>query len=203
MTLYTLFSRCLAAEYQHSPYGGDYAVEREEDTLYIFLEHSDGAQDWGSNLNFAPKGYIRAGQVIYHAHGGFLQVWEGMRPLIAEATQDLNIERIYVVGYSHGGALAALCHEFLWQARPDLRDTLVSYGFAAPRVFWGHMGRRFRSKFERFSVVRIPDDPVTHLPPRLLGYHHVGRMIELCEAGKYRGVEGHRAENILRELQNL
>jgi hypothetical protein len=43
-----------------------------------------------------------------------------------------------VVGYSHGGALAAFCHECVWFHRPDLREKgLLGYGFEAPRIYAG------------------------------------------------------------------
>ena len=43
-------------------------------------------------------------------------------------------------------------------------------------------------------------DIVTHLPPIARGYRHVGKTLELGEAGKYGPVDVHRSENIMREL---
>ncbi len=197
--LYELFMRCLSAKYEHSPDGGNFALEREGDTLYIFLEHSDGEKDWMNNFDFPASG-IRA-ESGYAVHRGFLRVWESMEPYLRDAVADLTIEKIITVGYSHGGALAVLCHEYLWWRRPDLRDTMEGYGFAAPRVVHGFLSSEMKARWERFSVVRIPEDLVTHLPPRLFGFHHVGRMVELCRRGKYGRIDAHRAASILRELE--
>ena len=50
------------------------------------------------------------------------------------------------------------------------------------------------------TVVRNIDDIVTHLPPKILGFTHVGKMLEIGKRGKYSSVDAHRPENIMREL---
>ena len=55
-------------------------------------------------------------------------------------------------------------------------------------------------RWHDFYVIRNIDDAVTHLPPSLLGFRHVGNMIEIGEAGKYSSIDAHRAENYLYEL---
>jgi hypothetical protein len=57
------------------------------------------------------------------------------------------------------------------------------------------------SRWERFTVIRNIDDIVTHLPPRALGYTHVGHVLEIGEKGTYSRVDAHRPENILAELK--
>ena len=107
-----------------------------------------------------------------------------------------------MVGYSHGAALAALCHEYVWFNRPDLRDSLEGYGFGCPRVFWGVKRQVSRARWEKFLVVRNIDDVVTHLPPAALGFSHVGELLEIGQRGKYGMIAAHRPENILTELRN-
>ena len=51
-------------------------------------------------------------------------------------------------------------------------------------------------------MIRNIDDSVTHLPPRILGYRHVGNVVEIGQAGKYAGFDAHRAENYMIELKN-
>ncbi len=203
MELATLLRRCLAADYLQSPDGGDYALEREGDILYIFLEKSEGIEDWGNNADFSVRAYEREGKTQFYAHRGFLRVWESMLPYLAGEISDPFLVGIVRVGYSHGAALAVLCHEYVWSKRPDLRGKLLGYGFAAPRVIWGMISRRMARRWASFYVLRIPDDLVTHLPPAFLGYSHVGQMVELCEAGKYSAIDAHRAENLIRELERI
>ncbi len=200
MRLSELFDACLHTSYWHTPDGGDYGVERVGSTLYIYLEHSDGALDWKNNMNFPAKPYKRMGRTVWRAHRGFLTVWRSMEPHLADMIADASVQRIVSVGYSHGAALAVLCHEYVWFHRPDLREMTEGFGFGCPRVIWGNLTGDLRARWRNFTVIRNLDDIVTHLPPAILGYTHVGRMLEIGEAGKYSPVDAHRAENILAEL---
>ncbi len=201
MKVSELFEECLGASYLHTESGGDYALKRKNGVLYIYLEDSDGAEDWRSNLDFPAKAYLREGDTAFYAHRGFLRVWESLLPPVERAVKDPALKGIVTVGYSHGGALAVLCHEYVWYEREDLRESILGYGFGAPRVLWGVYTPAFKKRWERFTVVRNIDDAVTHLPPALLGYTHVGTLLEIGEKNKYSATDAHRAENILAELK--
>lgn len=201
MILSSLFEECLRAPYIHTEDGGDFALKKRDGILYIFLEDSDGAEDWRSNLNFPAKAYARKGDTVFYAHRGFLKVWESLLPHIEGAVHDGSLKSIVTVGYSHGGGLAALCHEYVWHEREDLRESILGYGFGAPRVMWGLLSPSLKKRWAHFTVVRNIDDPVTHLPPAFLGYCHVGGLIEIGEGGKYPSIDAHRPENILTELK--
>jgi predicted lipase len=201
MLLSELFRRCLYADYVQTPDSGDYAIERIGSTLYIYLEHSKGREDWENNLNFPAKPYKRMGKTVWRAHRGFLKVWKSMESYLAYAIGDPAIEKIVTVGYSHGAALAVLCHEYIWYHRPDLRETIEGYGFGSPRVIWGALTADLQERWAGFTIIRNLDDLVTHLPPAFLGYVHVGKMLEIGEKGKYSPADAHREENILNELE--
>ncbi len=200
MRLSLLFEKCLHTSYLHSPDGGDYATERIGSTLYIYLEHSDGDEDWKTNMDFPARSYQRMGKTAWRAHRGFLKVWKSMEPYLADAIADASVQKIVTVGYSHGAALAVLCHEYIWFHRSDLRDVIESYGFGCPRVIWGKQRSDLQKRWENFTVIRNFDDIVTHVPPVFLGYRHVGKMLEIGEMGKYSAIDAHREENILKEL---
>ncbi|MBQ8208868.1 MAG: lipase family protein [Clostridia bacterium] len=168
--------------------------------MYIFFEHSDGTDDWKNNLDFPAKAYKRMGKTIWFAHRGFIKVWKELEPIIENAIADHNIKKIIITGYSHGAAIALLCHEYIWFNRPDLRDSTEGYGFGCPRVFWGPKTDALKRRFEKFTVIRNIDDIVTHLPPFIFGYSHVGKMLEIGKKGKYTPVEAHYAKNIQKEL---
>ncbi len=203
MELYELFSQCLTITYSQTGVSANYALKREGDILYIFFEGSDGKNDWKNNLDFPAKAYKRMGKTVWFAHRGFLKVWKEIEPMLAEDIADKEFKKIVISGYSHGGALAMLCHEYAWYHRPDLRKTLESYGFGAPRVFWGVKTAELKSRWKGFTVVRNINDIVTHLPPALLGYSHVGKTLKIGEKGKYAAVEAHNPQNILTELSNI
>ena len=200
MRLDQLFRRCLEKTYVHTKNGGDYAYERMGDTLYIFLQCSKGLTDWKNNLDFPVRPYRRMGKTAWYAHRGFLRVWKSVEPHLSRVIGDRTLAGIVTVGYSHGAALAVFCHEYVHFHRPDLRDHIDGYGFGCPRVLWGTPSHALRSRWERFCVVRNLDDLVTHLPPAVLGYRHVGRLLEIGERGTYSAIDAHRPESILREL---
>ena len=200
MSLALLFSLCLSVPYTKVGVSANYALKRVGKRLYIFFQDSDGKTDWKNNLDFPAKAYKRMDGGIWFAHRGFLKVWKEIEPFLAKDIADRAYEKIIVCGYSHGGALALLCHEYVWYHRPDLRETIEGYGFGCPRVFWGFKGKTAKKRFERFLVVRNIDDLVTHLPPRMLGYTHVGKMLKIGKRGKYTRIQAHYAENIQKEL---
>ncbi len=203
LNLLELFERCLDADYITVEDGASFALEREGERLYIFFEKSEGAEDWKNNLDFSAVG-ARAeiygeGNDSFYCHGGFLRVWKSLLPYINGALLDLNFREMVIVGYSHGAALALLCHEYIWYSRHDLRGRIYGFGFGCPRVIWGHTPRE-RERWQNFYVIRNIDDIVTHLPPRILGFRHEGTLIKIGRAGRYSRIDAHRAENYIRSL---
>ncbi len=195
MNLYQLFYECINIKYSAVGCCANYALRREGGTLYIFFEKSVEAADWIRNFDFPCRVYKK-----FHVHKGFLQVWELIEPKIRAFILDLSVEKVIIAGYSHGAAIAVLCHEYVWYNRPDLREKIDSFGFGCPRVMWGIKNEDIKRRFERFTVVRNIDDIVTHLPPAALGYFHVGKLVKIGEKGRYTRFEAHRAENILKEI---
>ena len=195
-----LFLKCLRGPFIHTDNSGDYYAERIGDTLYIYLECSSGEEDWRNNFDFPAAPYREMNDGIWFCHRGFLRVWKSVEDDIKILVRDSGIRSAVVSGYSHGAALATLCHEYIWYNRPDLRESLLGYGFGSPRVVFGILPSGIRKRFERFTVIRNIDDIVTHVPPRLFGYSHVGRLLRIGEAGKYTKIDAHRPENIYNEL---
>ncbi len=195
-----LFESCLTAPYEHIRGGGSFATVRDGDLLYVFFEKSNGAEDWINNLSYHAVSRGRIGDPWY-CHEGFLRVFESILPYIEKKIGSKSVGAVVTVGYSHGAALAVLCHEYIYTEHPELRNNISGFGFGCPRVVFGtvpHEGERWRD----FYMVRNIDDTVTHLPPRVLGYRHVGNMIEIGRSGKYTGFDAHRAENYISELKN-
>lgn len=199
MKMSQLFRRCVERTYVHVENAADYACDRIGGTLYVYLQASNGLTDWKNNLDFPARPY-HSGGALWFAHRGFVRVWKTVEGYIKRDLLDRTVSRIVIVGYSHGAALAVLCHEYVWFNRPDLRDTLEGYGFGCPRVLWGVRRPSLLARWENFLVVRNVNDLVTHLPPAILGYSHVGRMLEIGARGKYNAIDAHRPENILSEL---
>lgn len=196
-----LFEKCVHGKYEQTGKSASYFTERLSDTLYLYFEASNGENDWRRNLDFPVKAYKRMGKTVWLAHRGFLKTWHELEDTLAPYIADERVRKVVTVGYSHGAALALLAHEYIWYSRPDLRNTSVGYGFGCPRVLWGICKSDVRRRFDNFTVIRNIDDVVTHVPPAILGYTHVGALIEVGTRGKYSRVDAHRPENILRELK--
>lgn len=198
MLLSELFLRCLRIPYTHLSGGLDYAVCQTPSGVELYLEASDGCSDWQRNLDFPAVAYCRAGQPVFYAHRGFLQAHRALIPILDDLLADKRLHELRIVGYSHGAALALLAYEYVGYCRPDI--VLAGVGFGCPRVLFGVRRRGMQARLSGFLRVKNLDDIVTHLPPAVLGYYHVGRLLELGERGRYSRSDAHRPENILREL---
>lgn len=195
-----LFLRCLNIPYTNVENSGDVALERMGDRLFVYLECSNGEEDWKNNFDFVAKPYKNM-EGNWQAHGGFVKVWKSVKKYIKNEIFDERYKKITIVGYSHGAALAVLCHEYAYFHRPDIRQNIFGFGFGCPRVIFGRMSKEHEKIWERFTVIRNIDDLVTHLPPSIFGFFHVGKMLEIGQSGKYSKVDAHRPENIMRELR--
>ena len=200
--LLALFRRCLYATYIHAGRAADYAIQQRNRTLYLLFEHSDGREDWKSNLNFPARAY-QSGNERWYVHRGFLAVWKSVRDEIEKSVATIlkqrQIDEIVCIGYSHGAALCGLAMEdmtFLY----GNRLSICGYGFGCPRFVFGPLPVATKQRFERFTVIRNRPDAVTHLPPAWLGYHHVGRLYEIGEARTYTPIDAHRPEAYIAEL---
>ena len=202
MKISELFERCLKIPYTRTPNHGDFATEVLDGTLYIYFEHSNGKTDWVNNLDFPTKAYTNEQEKPFFAHRGFLRVFKSITPYLQTVIENAKAnkyDKIVVVGYSHGGALAVLCHEYLWFNLENMRDKIYTYAVAPPRVIWGKVAH-LENRWQHLTTVINKGDLVPTLPPKILGYTHVGKTLEIGKKGKYSRVNAHRPENIFAEL---
>lgn len=196
-----IFEDVLNTEYIHlEQETASYWVGRVGDTLTIRFEWSNGKTDWRNNLDFPAKPYRDMGDKWY-AHRGFLKVWKVIEPHLVDAIRDPDIRVIEIAGYSHGAAIALLCHEYCKFNRPDCMVT--GYGFGAPRVVWGVMRKAVRERFEGFVVVRNKRDIVTHVPPAIFGYRHPSVILKLNDGVPINSIDAHRPEEYTKALSKL
>ncbi len=174
MTIADLYQQILTTDYfDIGREQTSYRMQRVGHTMYMLFEWSHGATDWRHNLTYRPTKVTFGDHTIW-VHRGLYQSYAAVRERIRAAITDTRIRRVLIGGYSHGAALAALTYADLLPRRQDI--PFVGYGFGAPRVVWGAVPCRL---FEGFYTVRCGTDIVTHLPPKLLGYRHVGELVKL------------------------
>ena len=194
----TLFNRCLEATYTSVAESGDYAVEVEGDTLTLLFEKSNGREDWKNNFDFPAKPYKNMEQ-NWFCHRGFLKVWKAIEPHVVDYIMDSRIRNIEIVGYSHGAAIALLCYEYCIFHRPDAEVRGV--GFGCPRVFWGAVPSEVKARFNNFEVVRNGHDIVTHVPPALLGFRHISKVVLIGDGDSCGPVKDHTKEEYKKHLE--
>lgn len=199
--LYELFNTTTSIPYFTTGKSVNYAVKKEKDSLYIFLEDSKGKEDWIKNLDFPIKAYKNSDNKTFYAHRGFLNAWTELKVAISPYISDKTYKKITISGYSHGAGIAVLCHEYAYYNRPDIRENVYGFGYGCPRVVWGLESKDLKKRFSNFTVIKNIDDIVTKLPPAILGYNHVGKMLLIGERGKYNNLSAHYKENYLKELK--
>ena len=167
------FKKCYNAKYTTVANDASFCVERDGSRLTLLFEKSNSNEDWKSNFNFPAKPY-RQMKNKWFCHRGFLKVWRSIEPYIEKEIKDTSVTEIDIIGYSHGGAIAGLCYEYVKFNRPDVVVTGV--GFGAPRVLWGFLRKAVKRRFDGFIVVRNGRDIVTHVPPVLFGFRNIGTL---------------------------
>lgn len=188
MKLSKLFHMC-AYDVKYKQVGDsvNYAFVEEDDKLIIFFEGSNSITDWVRNFLFGKRPY-KDMQIPYKVHRGFLTAWKTVEDIIIRKVTEKLLDSpeykwqdITIVGYSHGGALAGFCHECVWYYRPDLRkEHLRGYGFEAPRFFAHYdVSEKLIERWKTFQVIRTNNDLVTHCPPALFKFCHVGELVEV------------------------
>lgn len=204
------YKKCLYAKYVHVDEDGDYAIEKDGNTMYLLFECSNSKTDWHHNFMFGARPYKEM-EVKWRCHRGFLRVWKSIEPHIAGAVEDKTVKKIYVIGYSHGAAIATLCHEYVWFHRPDLRENgLEGFGFGCPRCYFGwHIKKELKERWEHFHPIRNCGDLISHLPPVLFGYTHVNKTYSLKNKKLFKkyhcsllnGISAHYQANYLYSLE--
>lgn len=205
----SVYERILKAKYTHlSENSADYCVQFDGDTAYILFQWSHGDEDWKNNFDFPATPY-KDMKLKWKCHRGFLRVWKTIKPYI-EQIDFSSAKKIVVAGYSHGAAIATLCHEYMWFNYPDKRDSLIGYGFGCPRCYCGFtVPKELRVRWENFYPIRNINDIVTHVPPRIFGFVHTNKVVtigtkkNLNRHTKLKCVDAHYSDNYILSLKNM
>lgn len=172
----------------------DYKIIPDKNHLHIYFMGSDSIKykrgwiDWVRNFWFFParKKPYRGMEDKFYVHSGFLSAWKEIEDIVIneitkkDARGHYAYNKITIVGYSHGAALACLCHECCWYHRPGLGKDLLTYAFESPRVYGGFKTKKsLKERWETCFVFRNGNDLVTRCPPRIFGFSHVGNLVQI------------------------
>ena len=115
-------------------------------------------------------------------HNGFLSNYKRLAPALISALELAivkypSIKKIHFSGFSMGGALATLALVDFRIKFPQLCGSITTFG--SPRVGNGDFARKLFPKHLCGKSERYTNraDITVHLPPRLVGYRHVGKEI--------------------------
>lgn len=129
---------------------------------------TETAGDWAQNFR-ANRKRLPWRFSLWKAHAGFADKYASVRRDILAALIEAKVESLIITGYSQGGALATLA---VLDIARELGISVYGVTFGAPRcVGW---------LAPTADIIRYETtgDPVPLLPPRWMGYKHIGeRMV--------------------------
>lgn len=140
-------------------------------------------------------------------HGGFIDAYESVRQAaVLDIIRESEYKTVIFTGHSLGAALATLgaLDAAYWCEQWGLERTIINRNLGSPRV--GNLA--FKDSYERrvkFTTRFVNDrDLVTHLPPRELGFTHVGKqeLIGGDDPGLVsEAIRDHRVEEYLKYME--
>lgn len=153
-------------------------VEHEK-YLCIGFRATDEKQDWRDNFNIRKVNH-HGGQF----HSGFYRsvnlVWrvieEAHKELVKKTDKEGVVRPLFITGHSLGGAMATVATA-RWLLEGD-RQFTATYTFGQPRAVTKETAKlldeKCKTKFFRFHN---NNDIVPRIPPRVIGYKHVGTVV--------------------------
>ena len=172
-----------------SPSAGGVVIQHQEFLIAVF-NGTDEPGAWLDNLNaFSVPGPF--GRI----HGGFqrslMEIWPSMKNKIRDLRREYDYNRLaqnlpkrslplWLTGHSMGGAIASLAAAELIHSAETFFGV---YTFGQPRCGDQEFARIFNSEAKsRCFRFHNNNDIVTRIPPRLMGYRHVGTYIYITES---------------------
>ena len=136
-----------------------------------FFDHSGAFRDWvltdfrSNAIEYPPAPKVWPDRRWVHA--GFWEAYDIIRaPLLSEVGRQAGafapVKRIYVTGFSLGGALALLAALEIADA---MRQPVELFTFAAPRVGDASLNKLLAERVAASTLIAFRGDPIVHLPP--------------------------------------
>lgn len=166
---------------------------RDQNGCLMAFRGSDDPMNWVRNFEFVkthPTAFPHCDGC--RVHSGFLTIWRHIQDSCTQALNEVGCSihagednLLYITGHSLGAALTHLAifdlHELGW-------TIAKTYSYESPRVGNRKFSDAFSTTFTtKFPVYRVSHhkDPVVHLPPENLGYHHIPNEVYYDKDGKY------------------
>ena len=170
VNLLELFETCLNIEYEVVGSQVEYAFAEKKNKLYIYFQCSNELEDWRKNFDFCKKAYG-----LFKVHRGFFTAYYEVRNIILDKAYSKNYKEIIVVGYSHGAAIATICHQDICYHFPNVE--VHTYAFEAPRSL--KVPKKLRYFWDGLTRIINGTDLVTHVPPKIFGFNDLGNAYKI------------------------
>ena len=176
------FDRCRFVDSDDSQ--GFVAANRDVVIVAFRGTEANDVSDWLTDADFTLVDGPLEGQV----HEGFYDALADVWQVVNHELQLLDPQQrksLWVTGHSLGGALAALAAARWAEAG---RHVSGLYTFGQPRTGDAKFRRNFNFAMKASAFRFVNDnDLVTRIPPRALGYSHVGTLKYFTDAGRLEG----------------
>ena len=155
------------------------------DLVIVTFRGTQSRTDWKNNLDFVlSEGYGgQANELLGRVHRGFSgaldSVWGQVKRTINQFQN--QGQTLWITGHSLGAALATLTVSRLVLGEDKPVGGL--YTFGSPRVGDRVFSQNFNNQFKGQSFRLVNNtDIVTRLPPRQVGYSHVGTFLYFSDS---------------------
>lgn len=185
----------------------DYQVVVEGQTLFLKFKASDdpnninGLTDWIRNIRTFFKYWLAFKCLI---HKGFLKGYKdsffNVNGSILDAIEKNYINKIVVSGVSQGSAIALLWYALLKASYDKTYVDVQCYAFAPPRVVWCLLSWNIKKCLKDANLIIAYGDPVSHLPPILFGYRHIGKKTMIGDPKNNLDFAHHKPVNFITYL---
>ena len=163
-------------------------IRRVGDNLYIDFQEAKSWVDWIMLGWFWKK---KLDYLPHKVHTGFAKKYDSLVSLVRKAVRDNpDVDRIIVRGFSKGAGFATMCACDLSAGE----KSVTAIAFGGPRVF------EKGASCENLLTVHNRGDIITMLPPKLLGYRHVGKVLKIGEGWRVPRAKWHEPKAYRKEL---
>jgi len=133
-------------------------------------------RDWITNLRCRKTRYLYGNGLIHSGfEKGIADIYDYLYCYLTKIKSEVKNRRIWLTGYSQGGALATLLP--MWLKNTIMLseyDIAGGYTFGSPRVGNKEFAREFTKNFgDRWYRIVNCSDYITRIPRRILHYKHV------------------------------
>ena len=162
-----------------------FAASTNTDTVIAVRGSESEMEDWLNNFTFTKRDW-GDGNEDHKAHAGFYKCYDSVRDDIDAHLNAHPNKRIWITGHSLGGAITNLITAHIIQNHPN-RLIAGVYTFGQPRAMSFKLATWFNKQIaKRYFRCVNNSDIVTRVPPQIMNFSHVGKLVYFDADGDFR-----------------